>query len=78
MSDHTSPQQSAGSRGAGTSRPAAAGTAASEPATPHSTTYKAVPPQVDLPAMEHQIIDLWDRNHTFEKSLEHTKDGEPW
>ncbi|VEI02944.1 Isoleucine--tRNA ligase [Acidipropionibacterium jensenii] len=78
MSDHTSPQQSAGSRSAGTSRPAAAGTAASEPATPHSTTYKAVPPQVDLPAMEHQIIDLWDRNHTFEKSLEHTKDGEPW
>jgi isoleucyl-tRNA synthetase len=44
----------------------------------HPNGYRAVPPQIDLPAMEHEIIDLWDRNHTFQKSLEATKDGEPW
>lgn len=40
--------------------------------------YAVVPPQVDLPAMEHEIIDLWQREHTFEKTLEATKDGQPW
>ena len=46
--------------------------------TPEAGRYAAVPPQVDLPAMEHEIIDLWHRQHTFEKTLEATKDGEPW
>ena len=46
--------------------------------TPEAGRYAAVPPQVDLPAMEHEIIDLWHRQHTFEKTLEATRDGEPW
>ncbi|GAE80437.1 isoleucyl-tRNA synthetase [Cutibacterium acnes JCM 18920] len=40
--------------------------------------YNNVPPQIDLPAMDHEIIDLWARQHTFDKSLEATKDGRPW
>ena len=31
--------------------------------------YNNVPPQIDLPAMDHEIIDLWARQHTFDKSL---------
>ena len=31
--------------------------------------YKAVPVQIDLPAMEHQILDLWDQDAVFERSL---------
>ena len=31
--------------------------------TPEAGRYAAVPPQVDLPAMEHEIIDLWHRQH---------------
>ena len=65
MSDAITPQQSAG-----TSPSASNGTSPG--------SYRAVPPQIDLPAMEHEIIDLWDANHTFEKSLEATRDGEPW
>ena len=36
-------------------------------ATPQPTAsglYKAVPPQVDLPAMERDILDLWEANGT--------------
>lgn len=40
--------------------------------------YNSVPPQIDLPAMDHEIMDLWAREHTFEKTLEATKDGQPW
>ncbi len=47
------------------------------PGTP-TASYNSVPPQIDLPAMEHEIIDLWHENHTFEKSLEQTADGQPW
>lgn len=47
------------------------------PGTP-TASYNSVPPQIDLPAMEHEIIDLWHENHTFEKSLEQTADGKPW
>ena len=50
-------------------------------ATPQPTAsglYKAVPPQVDLPAMERDILDLWDANGTFAATLEKTADGEPW
>ncbi len=40
--------------------------------------YQNVPPQIDLPAMEHEILALWQRNRTFDRSLEQTADGEPW
>ena len=41
-------------------------------------TYNAVSPQIDLPAMEREILALWDANDTFTKSLERTQAGEPW
>ena len=36
------------------------------------TEYRPVPPQVDLPAMEHQILDLWRDQGTFAKTLQAT------
>ncbi|WGT46951.1 isoleucine--tRNA ligase [Tessaracoccus lacteus] len=42
------------------------------------TTYRAVPAQVDFPALEHDILKLWAANDTFEKSLAQTAGGEPW
>ncbi len=32
--------------------------------------YRPVPPQVDLPALEHEVLALWAENRTFERSLE--------
>jgi isoleucyl-tRNA synthetase len=40
--------------------------------------YRPVPTNIDLPAMEREIIDFWDANNTFAASLEATKDGQPW
>jgi len=34
--------------------------------------------QVDLPALEHEVLGRWERDRVFERSLEQTKDGEPW
>ena len=40
--------------------------------------YAAVPAQIDLPAMEREILAYWAENQTFAASLEQTADGEPW
>ncbi|MDR0991152.1 MAG: hypothetical protein LBL92_07320, partial [Propionibacteriaceae bacterium] len=32
--------------------------------------YQAVPPQIDLPAMEHAILRLWAERDTFARSLD--------
>ena len=32
--------------------------------------YRPVPPQVDLPALEHEVLELWRDNKTFDKSLD--------
>lgn len=40
--------------------------------------YNSVPAQIDLPAMEHEVLALWEREQTFDKTLEATRDGEPW
>jgi isoleucyl-tRNA synthetase len=37
-----------------------------------------VPPQVDLPAMEREILAFWHEHDTFAKSLAQTEGGEPW
>ena len=42
------------------------------------TAYRPVPPQVDLPAMEHEVIDLWRAQRTFEKSVEQREGAQPW
>ncbi len=39
---------------------------------------KKLPAQVDLPALEHDILQRWERDRVFERSLEQTKGGEPW
>jgi len=40
--------------------------------------YRPLPPQVDLPAMERDVLAFWHENDTFAASLEQTADGEPW
>ncbi|MFL6060893.1 MAG: class I tRNA ligase family protein, partial [Marmoricola sp.] len=40
--------------------------------------YRPVPPQVDLPALERDVLALWKDQQTFAKSVELTRDGEPW
>ncbi|MFL6172154.1 MAG: isoleucine--tRNA ligase [Marmoricola sp.] len=40
--------------------------------------YRPVPPQVDLPALERDVLALWAEQQTFDKSVELTRDGEPW
>jgi isoleucyl-tRNA synthetase len=37
-----------------------------------------LPAQVDLPALEHEVLARWERDQVFARSLEQTKDGEPW
>ena len=40
--------------------------------------YRPVPHQVDLPTMEHEVLDFWAEHDIFAKSVERTRDGEPW
>jgi isoleucyl-tRNA synthetase len=40
--------------------------------------YRPVPPQVDLPAMEREILEFWDDADVFTKSLDQTAGGAPW
>jgi isoleucyl-tRNA synthetase len=40
--------------------------------------YKPVPAQVDLPAVEREILAFWSENRIFERSLEATADGPSW
>ena len=40
--------------------------------------YRAVPSRIDLPGMEHEILDFWAKQDIFNKSLAATKNGEPW
>ncbi len=46
--------------------------------TDQARAYNPVPPQVDLPAMERQILDLWAEQGTFARSMEQTQDGPRW
>ena len=38
--------------------------------------YRPVPPQVDLPTLEHEVLALWRDQKTFEKSLDRAADEE--
>ena len=40
--------------------------------------YRAVPAQIDLPAMEHEVLDLWDREQIFERTLENSAGRPLW
>ncbi len=37
-----------------------------------------LPAQVDLPALEHEVLQRWERERVFERSLEQTANGTPW
>lgn len=43
-----------------------------------STPWRQVPAQVDLPAIERDVLGYWDDNDTFAKSLEQSAGGTPW
>ncbi|MFI1579305.1 isoleucine--tRNA ligase [Embleya sp. NPDC020630] len=40
--------------------------------------YRPVPAQVDLPAMEHEVLAFWRDNDIFERSLAQNADGPRW
>ncbi|RKN42310.1 isoleucine--tRNA ligase [Streptomyces hoynatensis] len=40
--------------------------------------YRHVPAQVDLPALEHAVLDLWQENKTFARSVEQTEGRPEW
>jgi isoleucyl-tRNA synthetase len=39
---------------------------------------RQLPAQVDLPALERAVLERWEREKVFERSLEQTAGGEPW
>ncbi|MBM7788572.1 isoleucine--tRNA ligase [Tenggerimyces flavus] len=43
-----------------------------------TASYRPVPPQVDLPELDHAILSFWRDNDVFAKSLARTQDGERW
>ncbi len=43
-----------------------------------STPWQQIPAQVDLPAIERDVLAHWDDQDTFARSLEQTAGGEPW
>ncbi|RLP10133.1 isoleucine--tRNA ligase [Propionibacterium australiense] len=48
------------------------------PTEPATNRYRAVPAQIDLPAMDHEIIAFWEANDTFAKSWRATEGGPRW
>ncbi len=40
--------------------------------------YRPVPPQVDLPALEHEVLDFWREHDIFTRSLTHNEGAERW
>ncbi|MEV5962492.1 isoleucine--tRNA ligase [Kribbella sp. NPDC051952] len=42
------------------------------------TPWRQVPAQVDFPALEREVLTLWDEHDTFAKSLEQSAGGKPW
>ena len=43
-----------------------------------SPMYRAVPAQIDLPAMEHEVLAMWDSEGVFESSVEQSKGRPTW
>ena len=39
---------------------------------------KKLPAQVDLTALEHEVLARWERDDVFARTLDRTRDGEPW
>ncbi|MCL2552580.1 MAG: isoleucine--tRNA ligase [Actinomycetia bacterium] len=45
---------------------------------PSQPQYRQVPAQVDLPALEHEVLSLWSERKTFARSLEQTAGRPDW
>ncbi|MCA1222093.1 isoleucine--tRNA ligase [Streptomyces sp. 8L] len=45
---------------------------------PASPQYRQVPAQVDLPALEHAVLDFWRESRIFAKSMERTEGRPEW
>ncbi len=43
-----------------------------------ATNFRAISTQIDLPALEHDIIDFWEREEIFRRSMEATAGGADW
>ena len=43
-----------------------------------SSPFRAIGAHIDLPAMEHSILDFWRDNEIFQKSTESRASGTPW
>lgn len=43
-----------------------------------SPQYRQVPAQVDLPALEHAVLDFWRESKVFAKSLEQSEGRPEW
>ncbi|HYT09259.1 MAG TPA: isoleucine--tRNA ligase [Mycobacteriales bacterium] len=41
-------------------------------------TLKALPPHVDLPALEREVLERWSERKVFERSVEQTRSGPTW
>jgi isoleucyl-tRNA synthetase len=48
----------------------------SDPVPPN--TYRALPAHVDLPALDHEVIESWRAHRVFARSLEQTAHGPDW
>jgi isoleucyl-tRNA synthetase len=43
-----------------------------------SGPFRALPPQVDLPALEHEVLEQWEADKVFARSLEGSADRPQW
>jgi isoleucyl-tRNA synthetase len=41
-------------------------------------TFQPAPAQLDLPALERRVLERWERDDVFERTLSQTKDGSVW
>ena len=44
----------------------------------HQSPFRALPPQVDLPSLEHEVLDQWAAGKVFARSLEGSADKPQW
>ena len=49
-----------------------------QPPAPASRSYRAVPPQVDLPELEREVLERWRRDSVFERSVARNEGAETW
>jgi isoleucyl-tRNA synthetase len=50
----------------------------SDAARSDAASYEALPPHVDLPALEREVIAAWRQHNVFQRSLDATADGPAW